>query len=863
MEIVGIVREVEKRTENVNWGSKKAIYSNNQQGITKFIVYSNAHDKNFEAVSSFFTLVHEGDIVSFKCILSVEEIIIKGTKKKAEEKIKREFLTLTAPPFVLLGQDKRTIQNIFCKQVPMAIGRASNLYDHILLLERGEKNGKKESENKNAVVDYLDRLCQTWMISNDKRIFRTLLDVIKEDNAKKLCNWWYKNRILRRLYVFGLTNQDIQKCKEIGIALEDMYSYCLGNTFKLLPISVERCTEIFKMRNIDPPLDDKITAFLIRKIEETLKLKGWFCMPYNIYQSIIQSISSTLDYNHYLGLLKKEYSLVEVMEDSMLYTEYNYKIMQTIIRRFVDLRKKGDLLLNPKLSSSAEVDETIFFDKQLNEEQKKAVIGSLTHPITLITGRGGTGKTKIIVEIVKQLNRIDKQYKITSFTGKAVSRIRECFSQDGIEDEPILTLHMLLKQNLKQSGEEKETQSFHYMIVDEASMVTSSLFYEILQLFKWNFRIVFVGDCEQLPPIGSGALFSQLIESRVFPLYTLLKNHRSISVNGGVNGILENGTALLQYIPNSGGFYFQNYGNFQALEGDFSLIEQILRYLAMNGVKNTDMTVITPYNPENKKFGWVIQRVNNMCQDIFYQYLFKKKEEHDYTEIRDDMQRRWVVGDRVMMLENNYVIKVYNGEEGTITKITPEKNSITVMFKNGDSFDFTLSKPIEETPEDEFLKEKQKKDKKKQDKKILKEAGEMEYGTYEFDDDNELEYSQHTSVDDINRKERNEEKKEQKMLYVGLLTLSYAITIHKSQGSEYKFIIFYLPSEARNDNKMAPADNLSSFISKNLIYTAISRGIEYVWVIGAVGAMLRNLDKPQFRKYDMLAENLRREIENK
>ena len=145
----------------------------------------------------------------------------------------------------------------------------------------------------------------------------------------------------------------------------------------------------------------------------------------------------------------------------------------------------------------------------------------------------------------------------------------------------------------------------------------------------------------------------------------------------------------------------------------------------------------------------------------------------------DNVGIKWSVGDRVMMTENNYIINIMNGTEGIITDLN--NNEIQVTFKSGDVQTFTIGNP---NGDDNLTNDR---------------------------------------WDNTNEKSSNK-----KDLYTSMLIHSYAVSVHRYQGSETNYIIFYIPKV-----------NMSKFLNRNLLYTGITRAKKGIWMVGDYDTMVR------------------------
>src|SRR5262245_50815548 len=154
---------------------------------------------------------------------------------------------------------------------------------------------------------------------------------------------------------------------------------------------------------------------------------------------------------------------------------------------------------------------------QLNDEQRAALRVLTTSPIAILTGAPGTGKTVTIKALSAIFERAGYQVYLTAPTGRAAARLSEATGK------PAQTLHRLLHNHRQQQPIRdliippiKET-----VIVDEASMLDLFLAERLVEFCTSRTRLIFVGDIHQLPPVGPGQVFRDLIESGQIPVVEL------------------------------------------------------------------------------------------------------------------------------------------------------------------------------------------------------------------------------------------------------------------------------------------------------------------------------------------------------
>lgn len=685
---------------SLNFGELKQI-----KGIVRTAGRNNFSISNSGAIThctcNFFCPVEEGDAIS--CIVRQDigsALVVK-------------------PPLVIIGKDTNTLMKFLKKTLRVGENKASSIFQDL-----------------NGYGNVHDVLCKLL----DGEIY---ISELIPAQISILKNAWNR-RMLRQLYLFGLTKRDINGT---GIRKHNqILEQLLKNPFVLVNISMEKCIEILERQN-KKPTDDQISCALIaRTLYRNVMERGWTGTPSNFLTEEFPQAQK------HINTLVEEYGVK--MELRTIYLKKQYEVEVNLARIISEINTypqvEGPIVTRGKI--------------ELGEDQLKALTTSLTHPLSIITGGAGTGKTTMISEVVHNLEVRGKTYLLCSFTGKAVSRIKDTVGR------PSTTINRYLAQT-KKIGEHDKLDDMgiprypDYIIVDEASMVTMELFQSLLlcsmRELKYP-RIILIGDVNQLPPINWGSLLQGLLEAQVVPISYLLKNRRVYEVEGEEDGILINASIIL----NTDTIEYAEVKetiNFTIIE-DTNNVEEVIKSFKESGEK---ISIITPYNKE-------LNFLNNLCQQYY----------SDLTQsITDGRGDTWYVGDRVMMLVNNYEINVMNGEEGFITSVSPK--GVVVEFFGNTYGNVTKGQLFELAKKPE------------------------------------------------NNYEEDEESLE-KEVSTRVLTRSFAITIHKSQGSEYDFIIFYLPSSREG-----------SFLNKHLLYTAITRARRALFFIGStdtyINAMLKKL----------------------
>lgn len=379
-----------------------------------------------------------------------------------------------------------------------------------------------------------------------------------------------------------------------------------------------------------------------------------------------------------------------------------------------------------------------------------------------------THNTTCLNQIIHNLELRGVSYAVCSFTGKAVARIREVTKKRNPSTMHRLVYNAKMAKSFKRSTQfEKEIplEEYEHIVIDEISMVTTELLYDFLQAYPSTKKLTLIGDVNQLQPIGWGCLLHQLLKSETIPTYSLTTNYRVYTSDGDRDGIILNANAIVNHDPIYP-FEFVATNNFSLFEGPIERVYDIIKGCFSSGVKAEQLVILTPYNRS-------LQILNQNFQNIY---------NTGARFVIDSRGIKWMIGDRVMLIENNQEIGVFNGESGTIVDITDK--AILVNFGCSGKHEFLL---------------------------------EPTQRINNFYNNNVSSYyyrgEQIDEVLDENYTYDNERT-------VMLLVHAYALSIDKSQGSEWDFVILYIPEF-----------NTGSFLNKNRIYTAITRSKRCVWTV--------------------------------
>lgn len=391
--------------------------------------------------------------------------------------------------------------------------------------------------------------------------------------------------------------------------------------------------------------------------------------------------------------------------------------------------------------------------------QEQAIRQAATSGLLLITGGPGTGKTTILNGILSLLGQMQLRCLLAAPTGRAAKRLTE------VTGEEACTIHRLLEAGIDPATgqmvftrDESNPLKADVVIVDEMSMVDVQLLHSLLQAVPQRKRLILVGDPDQLPPVGPGFPFSDMLRSGVLPTVALTEIFRQAQESLIVmNAHRVNRGEMPELRTVTSDFFFLRR---QSEDGVVSLIRDLCttRLPKSMGIPADQIQVLSPTRKGN--VGTV--NLNKILQSALNPPSATKKEKQYGEYIFRE-------GDRVMQIRNNYDILwkktdgtqvgagIFNGDVGTVTAIDPAAQTMTILF----------------------------------DDRVAE---------YDFNQLMELEPA-------------------------------YAMTVHKSQGSEYRAVIL-------------TAWNGSPYLlSRSILYTAITRARELLIIVGreeTVAVMTRN-----------------------
>ena len=621
----------------------------------------------------------------------------------------------------------------------------------IILKEEPIEGLKKYLSNKNFQgigPKNADTIAQNIGMTVIKYLHERNVNILEEKTSKKLSEallgGWdldYENsgfEILFSQIGFSYTQKKFVK-EEFG---NKFFAEIHKDPYMLLQriprLSFDKIESIISIFGIEVSLDQKIVAATRHALMQSEAERGNTCGPLErvllrtqeITKNDIETIQTAINSHEHL------FNNFKVQDKNFLETIEACERDNDIAQQICLIKDNFKPIKGKQFSANKNA------TNPLSEEQVQAIQNSLEAGVSIITGGPGTGKTRIIEGLAQVLvNGFQKTIRICAPTGRAAKRIAE---NQALKKFQPSTIHML-KAMIDSSAKDIE---FDTLIVDESSMIDINLFNDLVKMLPLGSQLILIGDVDQLPPVGAGQPFLDLIRSKKIVVSRLSKQFRqgSDSVIPKVARAINKGE-LIEFSSDfsSSGFSFVEVDKGQVVEK----IIEVVDFFTGNKNSSIDFDKTQILSPMRRYSSGLIN-LNSIMQK-----KYNPNGEKVFSKMEGEKEIQFCAGDKVICTQNDYDIDVRNGDIGYV--VNKVGKNIRVEF------------------------------------------------------DGEMKLFHNNKID--------------------YLDLAYAITVHKSQGSEYPNVV------------MPIVDDHRIMLTRKLIYTAITRGKQNVCLIGSKRVLREALKK--------------------
>ena len=493
---------------------------------------------------------------------------------------------------------------------------------------------------------------------------------ISEKKLRKIDDSYLANRGARDVIAFlaphGVSpSRAVRLYREYGEETMDIVRNHPYRLCELAGIAFRTADKLAMSMGIDPLSPERIDQALLYTLTDA-ETKGHLCLEKHAFLKECLKLLDTAGMTQDMAASR---AVRLIQEDRLVtYGDSVFKAKTAGIEEslaYEIVRKmRGSVEEYPDLDDSISGEERVLRFR-LAPEQREAVKMGLTSKLCVITGGPGTGKTSVQRALLDLYKKRFPAARIVCCapTGKAARRMEQ---STGV---PSATVHRVLGLIANEDGQygDPETLDADLVLVDEVSMLDVYLAEKLFRSIPATARLILVGDSDQLPSVGPGAVLKEIIASGRVPVVRLdqvfrQKNGSRIAANAK---LIRHGNLSLEYGPD-----FEFYDS-----TDMSVSAEIIESLYLQETARCGIDNVVLLSPYRQKTETGANALNQRLQG-------KVNPPADGKMDAVHGQRRFRTGDKVMQIKNCEDIN--NGDVGYITSITGTQTESVIRIDFGD-----------------------------------------------------------------------------------------------------------------------------------------------------------------------------------
>ena len=628
---------------------------------------------------------------------------------------------------------------------------------------------------------------QGYIYYLDKLSFNNLSDnliSIKDKIFAKIYNYHKFKRIpniLCKLLKDVEQYNNKYKYKDFNISDKDLLNLPINNLLDSVFINIDIESVKYFWNFFTKDNNEIMLEFIINYCKFRLQNSNYLVNIYKVISKIIlllkeNSNDTYITYNTLCVNLYNIKNLDQVLD--FIENQKFIKIVKSGVKKYITLfnRYNQEVFITNFIKARMGNDSDINIDIEsikvtLNNKQKKFLVNFNNSDISILIGKPGTGKSFVTSQAINNMNV--NNIAVLGPTGMAVKNIEKKINRKIIFN----TIHRFIS---------RKDLDIDVLVIDEFGMVSTKLLYKLFNFIDTNLpnleKIIFIGDSNQLEPIGYGSPLKQLVYSERICITKLDK-------------IVRQNDSIIPEVCNfiNNGDYINTLKKFKI--GGKGFIDKLVFY------NDLPYNILDNYDNLNLS---AIANTNNACYKI-NKYIQDNVFNRGYIY---ELNTKFFIGDKIIILKNDYTKNVVNGDFGHIIEIEYNGNSknlnVKILLINNLIINYSL--------------------------KVKKRI---------FDNG-------------INKQITNIDKLSKIFIYEGVkyyvnnilencpFNLGYCTTVHKYQGSETNLGLIYI-------------DSLGSYIqSRNLLYTAISRCKDKIVLVGNISDIKKIIERKNIDSFSYI-----------